>query len=155
MTTTKLRKRPESILVVIATTAGEVLMLRRTLPADFWQSVTGSLRWGESRRQAALREVREETGIQAGNALIDLCHSVKFPIKPAWRARYAPSMRYNNEHWYALWLPSRRLLRLNPQEHGEYRWLPYWEALQLTSSWTNADAIRMLFGQQPMGQAPA
>ena len=31
-------------------------MLRRHEPADFWQSVTGSLRWGESAAEAAARE---------------------------------------------------------------------------------------------------
>ncbi|MCW8948496.1 MAG: NUDIX domain-containing protein, partial [Sedimenticola sp.] len=40
-------KRPESVLVVIYTDQGEVLMLNRTRPKGFWQSVTGSLKWGE------------------------------------------------------------------------------------------------------------
>ena len=138
-------KRPESILVVVATRGGEVLMLRRTQPADFWQSVTGSLRWGESPRQAALRELREETGIQAGAALLDLHHSVEFPILPAWRHRYAPSARVNREHWYALLLPCRRLIRSNPREHGEHRWLPWPRAAALASSWTNRDAILKIY----------
>lgn len=141
----RLYKRPESILVVVATGAGEVLMLRRTRPADFWQSVTGSLRWSESPRQAARRELREETGIQAGAALLDLHHSVEFPILPAWRARYAPSTQVNREHWLALWLPGRRLIRRNPEEHAEHCWLPWPRAAQLASSWTNRDAILGLF----------
>jgi len=61
-------KRPESVLVVIHTPRGEVLLLRRRQPADFWQSVTGSLEWGESTAQAARRELAEETGF-AGNTL--------------------------------------------------------------------------------------
>ncbi|MGW8310783.1 MAG: NUDIX domain-containing protein, partial [Thiogranum sp.] len=40
-------KRPESVLVVIYTASGEVLMLERQQPAGYWQSVTGSLEWGE------------------------------------------------------------------------------------------------------------
>ena len=36
-------KRPESILVVIYTRHGDVLLMERTRPAGFWQSVTGSL----------------------------------------------------------------------------------------------------------------
>jgi len=31
--------------MVIYTTAGEVLLLKRREPPDFWQSVTGSLHW--------------------------------------------------------------------------------------------------------------
>ncbi len=138
-------KRPASILVVVVNVTGEVLMLRRRRPADFMQSVTGSLRWGESARQAALRELREETGIQAGSALIDLRHSVEFPIKPPWREHYAPGTWVNHEHWYALRLPGRRMVRLNPEEHSEYSWVPWSRAIQLASSWTNRDAIQGIF----------
>ena len=140
-------KRPESVLVVIHNTRGEVLLLRRTRPNDFWQSVTGSLRWGESPANAARRELYEETGIMAGDALIDLARGERFPILPAWRTRYAPGAHTNIEHWFALRLTQRRLPRLHPDEHGEYRWLPYPQALRLASSWTNRKAIRLLFGQ--------
>jgi dihydroneopterin triphosphate diphosphatase len=134
-------KRPESVLVVVITQAAEVLVLRRTEPADFWQSVTGSLRWGESPRRAALRELREETGLVGGLNLIDARHRERFPIVPPWRARYAPWARYNTEHWFYLLMPGRRLIRLNPKEHVEYRWLPAGPAARTMSSWTNRDAI--------------
>ncbi len=35
-------KIPQSVLVVVYTVALDVLLLRRTEPDDFWQSVTGS-----------------------------------------------------------------------------------------------------------------
>ena len=35
-------KRPESVLVVVHAAAGRVLMLERTSPPRFWQSVTGA-----------------------------------------------------------------------------------------------------------------
>ena len=57
-------KRPESVLVVVLTWPGEFLLLRRSEPAGFWQSVTGSLEAGEGARLAAVRELREETGLQ-------------------------------------------------------------------------------------------
>jgi len=132
------------VLVVVYTSAGEVLLLRRTRPRDFWQSVTGSLRWGESPRQAARRELLEETGILAGNQLLDLRHTECFPIVPPWRERYAPGAHTNREHWFACALGGRRLIRLRLEEHTEYRWLPLTRALQLASSWTNRNAIRHL-----------
>ena len=137
-------KRPESVLVVVYTIADEVLLLRRTHPGDFWQSVTGSLRWGESPLQAARRELLEETGMLAGGQLRDLRHTECFPIVPPWRARYAPNAHTNREHWFAYLIAGKRLVRLRPDEHSEYRWLPLPRALRLASSWTNRKAIRYL-----------
>jgi len=132
------------VLVVVYTQQGAILLLHRSEPRGFWQSVTGSLKWGESSRQAARRELFEETGLQAGAALEDWGHSVRFPIISPWRRRYAPGARFNREHWFGLCLPSRRLVRLNPDEHSEYRWLPVEGALRLASSWTNREALRAL-----------
>ena len=134
-------KRPESVLVLIYTAGGEVLMLRRRQPANFWQSVTGSLQWGESPRQAALRELYEETGLRAAHLLVDCRRWVRFPIIEPWRKRYAPDTRTNLEHWFRLQLPARRLIRLNPREHTGLRWLPFDRAARLASSWTNRRAI--------------
>jgi dATP pyrophosphohydrolase len=139
-------KRPESVLVVPFTRGGDFLLLRRTTPSGFWQSITGSLRPGEGPRSAALRELREETGLLGAAYLYDMRQSRLFPIIPAWRARYAPGVRFNREHWFALCLPDRRLIRLNPAEHLEYRWLPPAQAAAKTTSWTNRDAIRWLSG---------
>lgn len=136
------RKRPISVLVLVCTAAGEFLLLNRVQPAGFWQSVTGSLRPGESPRSAAVRELREETGLLAGGGLIDLRQSRLFPIVRGWRRRYAPGVCFNREHWFVLPLPCRRLIRLNPREHSACVWLPLERALALASSWTNRAAIR-------------
>ncbi|MET0076070.1 MAG: dihydroneopterin triphosphate diphosphatase [Candidatus Thiodiazotropha lotti] len=137
-------KRPESVLVVVYTQAGQVLMMRRVRPKHFWQSVTGSLEWGESAAQAARRELYEETGIMAGDRLIDLRQQVSFPILPAWRTRYAAAAHSNKEHWFGLQLPSRRIPILQANEHSEYRWVSSDQALRMASSWTNRKAIRYL-----------
>lgn len=135
-------KRPESVLVLLHTRQGEVLLLERTRPRGFWQSVTGSLEWGETPRAAAERELREETGLHAGRELVDLGHSECFHIVPPWRGRYAPEHRFNREHWFALALPARRTIRYAPAEHRQARWLPACRALQMASSWTNRQAIQ-------------
>jgi dATP pyrophosphohydrolase len=82
-------KRPESVLVVVYTRARECLLLERTAPKGFWQSVTGSLRWGETPAQCAARELDEETALPS-TTLRDARVAREFPILPAWRARYAP-----------------------------------------------------------------
>lgn len=141
-----LHKRAQSVLVVICTRGGDFLLLRRTRPRGFWQSVTGSLSPGETARHAAVREVFEETGLLTGGALVDLHHCRLFPIVRAWRERYAPNVCFNREYWFALVLETRRLIRLNPREHAEYRWLPAGAASRLASSYTNGAAIRRLAG---------
>ncbi len=141
---TPLPKRPISVLVVVFTRAGEFLLLDRVHPPHFWQSVTGSLRPGETPRAAALRELREETGLSGGADLMDLHQSRLFPIKRAWRKRYSKGVCFNRERWFALPLPARRTIRLAPDEHCGYRWLPPERAARLTGSWTNRDAIRLL-----------
>ena len=58
-------KIPESVLVVIYTPCGQVLLIRRA-DAGTWQSVTGSKDHPqESWADTAVREVQEETGIDA------------------------------------------------------------------------------------------
>ncbi|MEN8174880.1 MAG: dihydroneopterin triphosphate diphosphatase [Pseudomonadota bacterium] len=137
-------KRPESVLVVVYTRGGEVLLLRRRRPAWFWQSVTGSLDWGESACHAALRELREETGLNGAGRLVDCHRDLCFPIVPPWRARYSPAHWYNTEHWFALCLDSRRTITLRVSEHREYRWLPLSSAVRRASSWTNRNALALL-----------
>lgn len=135
-------KRPESVLVLVHTVAGEVLLLRRRTPADFWQSVTGSLEWEETPGQAARRELREETGLNADDTIPADCHITNhYPILPAWRSRYAPDVTHNTEHVFSVVLPVCMAVRLDPREHLEYRWLGRDAALALASSHTDRDAI--------------
>jgi len=137
-------KRPESVLVVIYTEDSEVLCLRRCKPLDFWQSVTGSLKEGETSQQAAHREVLEETGLQADLGLIDSGMVNHYPIHLAWRAKFAPDVKENTEHVFSLCLPAITTIRLDPKEHKEYRWLPPVEAAALASSRTDREAILKL-----------
>ncbi|HRD66178.1 MAG TPA: dihydroneopterin triphosphate diphosphatase [Candidatus Competibacter sp.] len=138
-------KRPESVLVVVYTTAGEVLVLCRRQPPGFWQSVTGSLRWDETDPlDAARRELREETGLSDAAEVIACGKINRFPILPPWRHRYAPDAAENVEHVFRVPLPERRPIVLNPDEHGQYEWLPRSAAAVRVASWTNRDAILQL-----------
>jgi dATP pyrophosphohydrolase len=134
-------KRPESVLVVVYTLAGEVLVLRRRRPADFWQSVTGSLEWEETDPlQAAYRELREETGLGVGLQVVDCGTVNRFPILPPWQPRYGEA-RENTEYVFRAALPARLPVSLNPEEHDRYLWLPREEAAAKVTSYTNRDAI--------------
>lgn len=134
-------KRPESVLVVIYTADGDVLQLRRREPADFRQSVTGSLAENETPLKAAIREVLEETGLVADDGLVDTGIVNRYPIHPAWRHKFAPDVKENTEHVFALQLPARTGIRLDTAEHAEYRWLPRDAAAASATSHTDRDAI--------------
>lgn len=136
-------KRPESVLVVVYTRALECLLLERTLPRGFWQSVTGSLRWGETPAECAARELREETGLEAAG-LVDAQVERAFPILPEWQARYAPGTASNREHRWYLELAERLPVQVNPREHAAYEWLPVREAIARVASWTNREALEAL-----------
>jgi len=136
-------RRPESVLVVIYTRALECLLLERVSPPGFWQSVTGTLRWGETPAECAAREVREETGIEPVG-LRDSGVRRTFPILPEWRHRYAPDVHENVEHRWYLELPEPVPVTLNAAEHSRYAWLPLEEAAAKVASWTNREALLAL-----------
>ena len=144
-------KLPVSVLVVVATTAREVLLLERRARTGYWQSVTGSLeRWDEPLEEAARRELREETGIDAGAGelrRLDLVYT--FEIFAQWCHRFAPGTTHNTEHAFGLRLAGRVPVTLAPEEHTASAWLPWREARARCFSWSNRDAIGVVAACQP------
>ena len=136
-------RRPESVLVVVHTAKLDCLLLERTEPRGFWQSVTGTLGWAETPAECAAREIAEETGLVSAG-LRDAHVQNTFPILPAWRARYSPDVQSNLEHLYYLEVPEVRAVQLAPAEHVAYLWLPVEAAIEKVASWTNREALQRL-----------
>ena len=138
-------KVPVSVLVVIHSADGQVLLMERADAPGYWQSVTGSQDEGETLLETAVREVREETGLDAGQfelAAWDIEN--RYEIYERWRHRYAPGVTHNTEHVFGLKLPAPRPVTLSPREHLDYVWLPWQEAAERCFSPSNAAAIRQL-----------
>ena len=127
-------KQPRSIQVVVFAESAErhyLLLKRIDGHGGFWQSVTGSLEELETHRQAALREVFEETGFVARDEdLIELGVINTFEIAPQWRAKYAPGVTQNEEVCFALKVEEREV-QLDPIEHVAYAWEPYERAIEM------------------------
>jgi dihydroneopterin triphosphate diphosphatase len=138
-------KIPVSVLVVVYTPALEVLLLERADRPGFWQSVTGSQNEGEALLETAVRELKEETGLDATQYdLTDWCKQNRYEIYHSWRHRYPPGVTHNTEHVFGLLVPRQLAIDLEPEEHLRYRWMPWREAAETVFSWSNTEAIREL-----------
>lgn len=139
-------KIPISTLVLVHTPDLRVLLLERTDYPGYFQSVTGSQEGGETLLQTAKRELAEETGIDAApyGDLVDWRQSNEYAIFPRWRHRYPPGTTHNREHVFSLQVPQPIAVRLAPQEHLSYLWLPWSEAAPKCFSWSNRQAIEQL-----------
>ena len=144
-------KIPLSVLVVIHTTDLQVLLIERADWPGFWQSVTGSVDHGEDDlARTAQREVREETGLDAGRfTLSDWGMENRFEIYNNRRRRYPPGTTHNIERVFGLLLPAPLPVTLAPAEHTRFEWLPWREAAAKCVSWSNRDAILMLPERSP------
>lgn len=119
-------KQPVSALIVIYTAALDVLLLERADFPGYWQSVTGSRDGDESLRETAIREVAEETGLDATSYLLaDWQQQNVYEIYEQWRHRYPPGTTHNTEHVFGLQLPRPAIVQLSPREHLGYLWLPW------------------------------
>ncbi|MBY4594744.1 dihydroneopterin triphosphate diphosphatase [Ottowia caeni] len=142
-------KVPQSVLVVIYTPALDILLIRRAdTDVEFWQSVTGSKDTeSESFTETAVREVFEETGIDASGPscqLQDWELQNVYDIYPRWRHRYAPGVVLNTEQVFGLQVRADVTIRLNPREHTDFLWLPWPAAADRCFSPSNAEACLLL-----------
>lgn len=138
-------KQPRSIQVVIFTNLHRdchYLLLRRVAShGRFWQSVTGSLEGEETHKQAAVREVLEETGISARERdLIELGVTNTFEIAPQWREKYAPGVTHNEEVCFALKTLECEV-QVDSLEHDAYAWESYDRAMEIVYWDSNKRAL--------------
>ncbi len=137
---------PESVLVVVFTRECQVLLLLRSAPGGFWQSVTGSRQAGESLVETAIREVREETSLPVEN-ILDCRMRNRYFIDPAFRHRYAPDVHENLEYVFRLELEKPLEILLNPEEHCKYGWFEKRKSMNLCGSPSNMRMIDRWVGR--------
>ena len=120
----------------------QVLLLERADHPGYWQSVTGSCETDETLFETAIREVREETGLDARQyTLTDWQTQNIYEIYPHWRYRYPPDVTHNTEHVFGLELPHVVSVQLAPREHLNYQWLAWQDAAEKVFSPSNRAAI--------------
>jgi len=112
----------------------EYLLLKRVPERNgFWQPVTGGLEEGETRTEALIREIKEETGIKNLIRVIEGLYYFEFSD---------PNL--NQEYVYGVEVSPTEELVIDGEEHSEYRWCSFQEALQLLSWKENKEALKKL-----------
>ena len=123
-----------------------MLVLERADFPGHWQSVTGSRENDEPLAATAMRELAEETGIDAHEhgGVADWNMTNVYEIYPRWRHRYPHGTTHNCEHVFGLALAAPVPVTLAPGEHLAHAWLPWHEAAERVFSWSNRAAILAL-----------
>jgi 8-oxo-dGTP pyrophosphatase MutT (NUDIX family) len=137
-------RRPTQVLVYPVRWAGddwEFLLLRR-IPSrgGFWQGVTGGAEWGEPLREAARRELLEETGLSPFK-LVQIDFAYAIPLDEEDRRLYGPGVKEVEEFIFLAFVEAREP-RLDPKEHDRFRWCRFEEALELPKWPENKEALR-------------
>jgi 8-oxo-dGTP pyrophosphatase MutT (NUDIX family) len=124
----------------------EVLLLRR-VPADggYWHVVAGAIESGESAREAAVRELREETGLVAplGEGVEVVEHATAGVLEPGTHATATAFAVAVSIMCYRVSAPDEWEPVLD-REHDAHRWCPPREAADALVWRQTARALRAL-----------
>ena len=124
---------------------GDRLLIMRRVGEGYWHVVAGVVEHGEGYAAAAARELREESGLEIGDRLIDLDRPLTYALTKELRERYGFSADQEvvTTYNFAAEAPSDWEPVLN-EEHDAHRWCSVEEAVSMLY-WPSAkDIARML-----------
>jgi dATP pyrophosphohydrolase len=114
-----------------------LLMKRIASKGGFWQPVTGGLEEGETIKEAALREIKEETGVKKVKRLIESVHYFKFDNHP----------KLEDEYVFGAEISQKEKIVFDKNiytEHDDQRWCAYEDAMKLLKWSGNKEGLRKL-----------
>ena len=138
-------RQPIQVLVYLArhTVEGnwEYLLVKR-IPSrgGFWQGVTGGVEGKEDPVEAAARELVEETGLVPSD-LQAIEYTYSFPVEDRFRYLYPCGAESITEHVFVARTTDEQKPELS-EEHDQYRWCSFHEALSLLRWPENIEALK-------------
>ncbi|HET7744057.1 MAG TPA: NUDIX domain-containing protein [Gaiellaceae bacterium] len=136
----------EEVVVVVSRPGQEFLVLLRSPEKHgYWHLVAGGIEEGESAREAAVRELEEETGLRAAGEIEALTLALAY--------RRPPELGGARITVHPFWVqaPAGWEPTLN-EEHVQYRWCEAAEAVELVAYPEPRKALRLVaerFGVTP------
>jgi dATP pyrophosphohydrolase len=126
-------RQPLEVLVFVRRDAEVLVVHRAPYLGSYWHSIAGGVEPGETEREAAVRELREETGLDAHDELVAIGHRMTYSLEeepPERRALYRPGSTDVEVECFVAdappgWEP------LLDHEHDDYRWCSPEEAREL------------------------
>lgn len=146
--TSAMKRLPRDVSVHLfqRTAAGpRFLMLRRCeFRGGFWQDVSGGPLAGETDTEAAVREVREETGFDVTDSIFPLgviyAYALRAELRARWEEVYGPGVELVTVVAFAAELTDGDPT-LDPSEHDAFSWCSYDEAHALLDWPIEKDAL--------------
>jgi len=142
----------EVAIFVTRTSASEVLVVHRSPDqGGYWHVIAGGVEPGESVTEAAVRELREETGLVAEVTAGVVVTEYAYPLteEPAdRRARYDPAVVHVEVTCFRVEAPDDWEPELD-WEHDDHRWCEPGEAVALLRWPATAGALRELVPAKP------
>ena len=118
---------PHEVFVFVRRGDSYLVLHRSERQGAYWHGVAGGLEAGETYAEAAARELREETGLEA--PIVALDRRCEYRLEE-WEPRYKPAGGVIYVEFFLAEAPAGWEPELD-WEHDDYRWCPADEALEL------------------------
>jgi 8-oxo-dGTP diphosphatase len=134
---------PREIFIVVRRDAELLVVHRSPGHGGYWHAISGGVEAGESEPEAARRELREETGLEADPGPVR--HTYAYPLseEPERRGDFAPGTESIAVACFLVDVPAGWEPELD-REHDGHRWCTVAEARRLLRFADAADAVGRL-----------